>query len=97
MTRMRVIAVLVMVVVGWFGAAGVARADEQTFLDAVAALGYTDPADALSAGYAVCSLEKAVGSSITERILRRVLDRLDEARHSDNVNPFSQAAKDYLC
>ena len=97
MSRMRVIAVLMMVMVGWFGAAGVARADEQSFLDAVSALGYTNATDALSAGYAVCSLERAVGSSLTERILRRILNKLDDVRDAGNANPFAQAAKDNLC
>jgi hypothetical protein len=71
--------------------------NEQAFLDAVAVLGYNDPADALSAGYAVCSMNKAVGLSLTERILRRILNRMDAAVHANNASPFAQAATDHLC
>lgn len=78
-------------------APAVAAADEQSFLDAVAPLGYTEPADALSAGYAVCAMRGQAGATLTERILRRVLDKLRDARHADNVNPFSHAAGAHLC
>jgi hypothetical protein len=74
-----------------------ARADEQTFLDAVAALGYDNPADALSAGYAVCSMNKAVGLSLTERILRRILNKMDAAVDANNASPFAEAATANLC
>lgn len=74
-----------------------AHADEQSFLDAVAVLGYDNPADALSAGYAVCSMNKAVGLSITERILRRILNRMNDAVDADNSSPFAEAAQANLC
>jgi hypothetical protein len=71
--------------------------NEQAFLDAVAPLGYTEPADALSAGYAVCVMRGQAGASLTERVLRRVLEKLRDARHADNVSPFSHAAAVHLC
>jgi hypothetical protein len=72
-------------------------ADEQGFLDTVAALGYTDTADAISAGYTVCAMNRSVGQSLTERILRRVLNRAADARDAENAEPFAQAAVKYLC
>jgi hypothetical protein len=72
-------------------------ADEQGFLDTVAALGYTDTADAISAGYTVCAMNRSVGQSLTERILRRVLNRAADARDAENAEPFAQAAIKYLC
>ena len=94
---MKTAAVAVMVAVMLICTPATADADEQTFLDTVAELGYTNPADALSAGYAVCSMNKAVGLSLTERILRRLLNRLDDVRDADNSSPFAQAATDNLC
>lgn len=98
MSRARVLLLLLALL---FGAASVAaspaRADEQSFLDAVAPLGYNDPANALTAGYAVCSMNKAVGLSITERILRRILNKLGDAGDSNNSSPFSDAATVHLC
>jgi hypothetical protein len=72
-------------------------ADEQGFLDTVAALGYTDTGDAISAGYTVCAMNRSVGQSLTERILRRVLNRAADARDAENAEPFAQAAVKYLC
>jgi hypothetical protein len=100
MTRRRVSILLVLMAVGAglaVGFAHSARADEQAFLDAVAVLGYTDHADALSAGYAVCSLDRVVGSSLTERILRKIMGKVGDLRDAENVNPFADAAKENLC
>ncbi len=72
-------------------------ADEQGFLNTVAALGYTDTGDAISAGYTVCAMNRSVGQSLTERILRRVLNRAADARDAENAEPFAQAAVNYLC
>ena len=71
--------------------------DEQGFLNAVAELGYTDTGDAISAGYTVCAMNRSVGQSLTERILRRVLNRAADARDAENAEPFAQAAVKYLC
>ena len=75
----------------------VANATEQTFLDAVADLGYTNTSDAISAGYTVCAMNRSVGQSLTERILRRVLNRAADAKDAENAEPFAQAATDHLC
>jgi hypothetical protein len=71
--------------------------DEQGFLDAVAALGYLDQGQALSAGYAVCAMRGQVGQSLTERILRRLLERMNQYGDANNSSPFSDAAVQYLC
>ena len=74
-----------------------AGADEQGFLTAVAALGYVDEGQALSAGYAVCAVRGQVGQSLTERILRRILERMNQYGDANNSSPFSDAAIKYLC
>lgn len=74
-----------------------AGADEQGFLTAVAELGYVDQGQALSAGYAVCAVRGQVGQSLTERILRRVLERMNQYGDANNSSPFSDAAIKYLC
>jgi hypothetical protein len=74
-----------------------AGADEQGFLTAVAALGYVDQGQALSAGYAVCAVRGQVGQSLTERILRRILERMNQYGDANNSSPFSDAAVQYLC
>lgn len=74
-----------------------AGADEQGFLTAVAALGYVDQGQALSAGYAVCAMRGQVGQSLTERILRRVLERMNQYGDANNSSPFSDAAVQFLC
>lgn len=71
--------------------------NEQGFLDAVSVMGYTDASQALTAGYAVCSLRGQVGQSLTERILRRVLERMNQYGDANNSSPFSDAAVQYLC
>ena len=77
----------------------VARAgtDEAGFLNAVAAMGYVDQGQALSAGYAVCAMRGQVGQSLTERILRRVLERMNQYGDANNSSPFSDAAVTFLC
>ena len=77
----------------------VARAgtDEPGFLNAVAALGYNDQSQALSAGYAVCAMRGQVGQSLTEQILRRLLEKLNQSRDANNSSPFSDAAVTFLC
>jgi hypothetical protein len=100
MSRRRVAILLVLMAVGAglaVGFAHSARADEQAFLDAVAVLGYNDQTDALSAGYAVCAMNRAVGSSLTERIIRKVMGKIGDRRDVENTNPFAQAAKENLC
>jgi hypothetical protein len=100
MTRRRVGILLVLMAIGAglaVGFAHSARADEQAFLDAVSVLGYNDPTDALSAGYAVCAMDRAVGSSLTERILRKVMGKIGDLRDVENTNPFAEAAKANLC
>lgn len=74
-----------------------AGADEAGFLAAVAALGYVDQGQALSAGYAVCAMRGQVGQSLTERILRRVLERMNQYGDANNSSPFSDAAVTFLC
>ncbi len=74
-----------------------AGTDEAGFLAAVAALGYLDQGQALSAGYAVCAMRGQVGQSLTERILRRVLERMNQYGDANNSSPFSDAAVQYLC
>lgn len=71
--------------------------NEQGFLDAVATMGYVDQGQALSAGYAVCAVRGQVGQSLTERILRRVLERMNQYGDANNSSPFSDAAIQYLC
>jgi hypothetical protein len=71
--------------------------DEQGFLDTVAALGYDEPGQALSAGYAVCAVRGQIGQSLTERILRRVLEKMNQYGDANNSSPFSDAAVQYLC
>lgn len=78
-------------------AASAHASNEQGFLNAVAAMGYTDQGQALTAGYAVCSLRGQVGQSLTERILRRVLERMNQHGDANNSSPFSDAAVQYLC
>lgn len=95
---MKAVAVAVMVAVMLLLAPATASAkDEQSFLSAVAALGYTDQGQALSAGYAVCSLRGQIGQSLTERILRRLLEKAQQPRDANNSNAFSDAAVQYLC
>jgi hypothetical protein len=95
---MRTLAVGVLIAVMLMLAPATAHArDEQGFLDAVAALGYTDHGQALSAGYAVCSLRGQIGQSLTERILRRLLEKAQQQRDADNSNEFSDAAVAFLC
>ena len=77
--------------------AAVANADEQSFLDTVAGLGYTNTADAISAGYTVCAMNRSVGQSLTERILRKLLNKIDAGQDAENTTPFAQAAVDHLC
>lgn len=74
-----------------------AGADEQGFLAAVAALGYVDQGQALSAGYAVCAMRGQAGKSLTERILRYLLERANQYGDANNTSPFSDAAVTYLC
>jgi len=74
-----------------------AGTDEAGFLAAVAELGYVDQGQALSAGYAVCAMRGQVGQSLTERILRRVLERMNQYGDANNSSPFSDAAVQYLC
>ena len=74
-----------------------AGTDEQGFLDAVATMGYNDPGQALSAGYAVCAMRGQVGQSLTERILRRLLERAQQYGDANNTSPFSDAAVTFLC
>lgn len=100
MTRRRVVILLTLMVFGAglaMGSAPSAHANEQAFLDTVSELGYTDHGDALSAGYAVCALDRAVGSSLTERILRKVMGKIGDLRDAENSDPFARAAKTYLC
>jgi len=95
---MKALAVAVMVAVMLLVTPATAHAkDEQGFLDAVAALGYTDQGQALSAGYAVCAMRGQIGQSLTERILRRLLEKAQQQRDADNSSPFSDAAVQYLC
>jgi hypothetical protein len=78
--------------------AATARAsNEQGFLDAVSVMGYTDQSQALTAGYAVCAVRGQVGQSLTERILRRVLEKMNQYGDANNSSPFSDAAVQYLC
>lgn len=74
-----------------------AGADEAGFLNAVAALGYVDQGQALSAGYAVCAVRGQVGQSLTEKILRRILERMNQYGDANNSSPFSDAAVTFLC
>lgn len=74
-----------------------AGADEQGFLAAVAALGYVDQGQALSAGYAVCAMRGQAGKSLTERILRYLLERANQYGDANNTSPFSDAAVQFLC
>ena len=74
-----------------------AGTDEAGFLAAVAELGYVDQGQALSAGYAVCAVRGQVGQSITEKILRRILERMNQYGDANNSSPFSDAAIKYLC
>lgn len=96
---MRIAAALVLAVVLSLVTPAVARAgtDEPGFLNAVAALGYTDQSQALSAGYAVCAVRGQAGKSLTERILRRVLERMNQYGDANNSSPFSDAAVTFLC
>ena len=92
-------ALLVALVLLFIAPAATAHAgtDEQGFLAAVSALGYVDQSQALSAGYAVCAMRGQVGQSLTERILRRVLERMNQYGDANNSSPFSDAAVQYLC
>jgi hypothetical protein len=74
-----------------------AKSNEQGFLDAVSVMGYTDQSQALTAGYAVCAVRGQVGQSLTERILRRVLEKMNQYGDANNSSPFSDAAVQYLC
>ena len=74
-----------------------ASSNEQGFLDAVAVMGYTDQSQALTAGYAVCAVRGQVGQSLTERILRRVLEKMNQYGDANNSSPFSDAAVTFLC
>ena len=71
--------------------------NEQGFLDAVSTMGYVDQSQALTAGYAVCAVRGQVGQSLTERILRRVLEKMNQYGDANNSSPFSDAAVQYLC
>jgi hypothetical protein len=85
------------VVVVAVGVAWTANADEQTFLDAVAPMGYVDVVNTLSAGYAVCAVQGHAGMSLTERIMRRVLERLRQPVDAANSSPFAELAVANLC
>jgi hypothetical protein len=92
-------ALLIALVLLFIAPAATAHAgtDEPGFLAAVSELGYVDQSQALSAGYAVCAMRGQVGQSLTERILRRVLERMNQYGDANNSSPFSDAAVQYLC
>jgi hypothetical protein len=91
-------ALLIALVLLFIAPAATAHAsNEQGFLDAVAVMGYTDQSQALTAGYAVCAVRGQVGQSLTERILRRVLEKMNQYGDANNSSPFSDAAVQYLC
>jgi len=92
-------ALLIALVLLFIAPAATAHAgtDEQGFLAAVSTLGYVDQGQALSAGYAVCAMRGQVGQSLTERILRRVLEKMNQYGDANNSSPFSDAAVQYLC
>ena len=70
----------------------VAHADEQTFLNGAAALGYDNPDEALSAGYAVCSMRTQVSGDLTSRILQRALEKINRAADAANAEAFNELA-----
>lgn len=91
-------ALLIALVLLFIAPAAAAHAsNEQGFLDAVSTMGYVDQSQALTAGYAVCAVRGQVGQSLTERILRRVLEKMNQYGDANNSSPFSDAAVQYLC
>ena len=95
--RTLAVGVLVAVMLLLTPATAHAGVDEAGFLAAVAELGYTDQGQALSAGYAVCAMRGQIGQSLTERILRRLLEKAQQYGDANNSSPFSDAAVEFLC
>jgi hypothetical protein len=74
-----------------------AHADTQTFINDAAALGYANPDEALSAGYAVCSMRTQVSGDLTTRILRRALEKINRDTDAANAEAFNALAVAQLC
>ena len=74
-----------------------AHADTQTFIDGANALGYDNPDEALSAGYAVCSMRTQVSGDLTTRILRRALEKINRDTDAANAEAFNALAVAQLC
>jgi hypothetical protein len=74
-----------------------ARADDRSFLDAVAVLGYTDRSEALRNGYTVCVMRTEASGDLTDRVLREVLSRLDRPEAAAESDEFAALAVKHLC
>ncbi len=74
-----------------------AAADDRSFLDAVAVLGYTDRTEALRNGYTVCVMRTEASGDLTDRVLREVLSRLDRPESAADSDEFAALAVKYLC
>jgi hypothetical protein len=80
-----------------FSTTPLARADEQSFTDAVATIGYDNAADALKAGYAVCAMQTTVGGYITKRVIDKMLQRINETSQDVKAEQFVDFAATLLC
>lgn len=81
----------------WFTPASTARADSDTFLAAVAALGHTDRTEALRNGYTVCVMRTEADADLTDRVIRGALSWLNRDAAAQNTDEFSALAVQHLC
>ena len=75
----------------------VAGADETTFTTNAAKLGYDNPQEALSAGYAVCAMRSEVSPSAATRLLQMALNRINPGTDPATADAFNTLAVTQLC
>jgi len=74
-----------------------AYADEQSFTDAVAKIGYANHGDALKVGYTVCALESTIGSYMTGKVIHRALAKINDTQDDLQSDEFARLAVTLLC
>lgn len=79
------------------GLAPSAHADERSFTDAVATIGYDNAADALKAGYTVCAMQATVGGYVTKKVIERMLRKINESSQDVKAEQFVDFASELLC
>lgn len=74
-----------------------AHADDDSFLDAVGQLGFTDRSEALRNGYTVCVMRTEADADLTDRVIRGALDWLNRDEAAADTDEFAAAAVKFLC